>query len=72
MARQSRLMSGRIVVKSGADLDLGDLQQAATKPVFQGFQTGGAGDSASIAALERLRGMAAQAHLEAVTQHLKA
>lgn len=64
-------MSGHNADKSDANLDISNLQQIEARPVFQGITARTVGDSASVAALERLRGMAAQARLQDVTKHLR-
>ncbi len=71
MTRHALSMPGETADKLGLGLDLSQLQPAATKPAFEGLGAVGLGDSASPVALERLRAMAAQAQLEAVTWHLK-
>lgn len=71
MSRRSLLMSGHKTGKREAVLDISNLQQIAARPALQGKSAASVGDSASLAALERLRSMAAQSQLEAVTKHLK-
>jgi len=71
MTRHALSMTGQTADKLGLGLDFNQLQPAATKPAFDGFGAAGLGDSASPVALERLRALAAQAQLEAVTWHLK-
>jgi len=71
MTRHALSMSEQNVEKSLLDLNVTHLEQSTSRLAFGGLNPGALGDPASLAALERLRTMAAQAQLEAVTRHLK-